>query len=695
MISCWRLDTNSQTLVLVARDGGMAEALHWGARLPDEEDLVQLDRACRPDVTGGMLDETPPLSILPEARRSFPGQTGLQLRDGQGRVLLPVWRLEEAAEQDGALSLTYRDPELGLTYRADFKAYAGSGVIRTQAFLASTQPVQVDWFAAPVLPGPQHCDRMIDFSGRWCGEFSPVVTPWSAGIRLRDNRTGRSGHEHFPGVILPAPGASNTAGSSHALTYGWSGGHRMLAEELPDGRRQVQFGHAFGSETLPGQQFETAPLYLSYSEAGQNGCAIAFQRHLRAHLLPEVIWSKPRPVHYNCWEAIYFDHDLEVLKDIAARAADLGAERFVLDDGWFGRRDDDTSSLGDWVIDKRKHPEGLGPLIAHVESLGMRFGLWFEPEMINEDSDLFRAHPEWVLGPADQIRGRGQLVLDMSRQDVRDYLFGAMSALLSAYPIDYVKWDHNRVLPLGPDAGQARGTLDLLRRLTGAFPAVEFESCASGGGRIDFGILELCGRVWLSDSNDALERMRMQNEAARFLPAAVTGSHVGPRHCHTSGRTLDMTLRAWVAASRHMGFEMDPRELDEREAGILKEATAWFKANRGWMMGADLYRLDTDDVTLIPEMHVAEHGERFAVFAGRMAAAPQILPRPLRLTGLEPESLYTVSLKTPLTMPGKSRGPSALKTGSVTLSGRVLMTVGLTLPCAAPESMMLIEGRRL
>ena len=283
-------------------------------------------------------------------------------------------------------------------------------------------------------------------------------------------------------------------------------------------------------------------------------------------------------------------------------AASLGAERFVLDDGWFGQRDDDTQSLSDWQVDLRKYPEGLSPLIDHVHDQGMSFGIWFEPEMINQNSDTYRLHPEWVLGPKDQILGRQQMVLNMALPDVQSYLFDAIARILNTYDIDYIKWDHNRVLPFA-DAGQTRGTYALLDRLRQAFPKVEIESCASGGGRIDFGILGRTHRVWLSDSNDALERLKMQHNAALFLPSVVTGSHVGPRKCHTSGRSIDIRFRAWVAAQRHMGFEMDPRELSEEESEVLRTITGWWKENRHWMAKADILRLDSADPAVIAEQH--------------------------------------------------------------------------------------------
>lgn len=399
-------------------------------------------------------------------------------------------------------------------------------------------------------------------------------------------------------------------------------------------------------------------------------------------------------MHYNCWEAVYFKHDLATLSDIATRAAALGAERFVLDDGWFGRRDDDTSSLGDWQVDARKWPEGLQPLIDHVESLGMRFGLWVEPEMVNPDSDLARAHPDWIFGPPDQTTGRNQLVLDLGRAEVRDYLFAQLDDLLSAYRIDYLKWDHNRLLPV-VDAAQTEGTYALLDRLRAAHPAVEIESCASGGGRIDAGILARTQRVWLSDCIDPQERLRIQVDAALFLPGAVTGSHVGAAKSQTTGRTQPIAFRARVAALRHFGFEMDLRALTPEEALVLAEVTRWWKANRDWLMRADILRLDSADPAVLAELHLAEDGGRFLVAAGVAEMSRQILPRPLALTGLDPGARYEVRLLNPEDAPPRSRGKAALQHGPLVLTGRALMAGGLRLPVAWPSTFWMVEGRRL
>ncbi|MEM1387879.1 MAG: alpha-galactosidase [Pseudomonadota bacterium] len=690
----WRLDDGRQSLVLAARRERLPEVVYWGATLAPDDDLDVVANAHRLDVTGGMLDENPDLSICPEAVRTFTGQPGLIVRAVDGTPLLPKFCFASAETSDAHLILRYRDAENGLSYSAEIALDSETHVLTLMAELTSDAPVHLHWFSAPVLPAPQLSDEMIDVSGRWCGEFQLNRTPWSPGMRYRENRTGRTGHEHFPGLIVPGRGATNTQGEAWGFHYAWSGGHRMVAEELPDGRRQVQFGHAARMETAPGQHFRSAPLYAVYSNDGLNGIAVGFQRHLRDRI---VTWPKPdrpRPVHYNCWEAVYFDHKVPVLKEIATRAAALGAERFVLDDGWFGKRDDDTRSLSDWEVDPRKYPEGLAPLIDHVHMLNMTFGIWFEPEMINPDSDVFRAHPDWAAGSEDQILGRQQMALDMAKTEVRDFIYERMAALLSEYDIDYIKWDHNRVLPM-PDAAQTRGSYALIDRLRAAFPAVEIESCASGGGRIDFGIMARTQRVWLSDSNDALERLRMQHDAALFLPLAVTGSHVGPRRCHTSGRVIDIRFRAWVAAQRHMGFEMDPRELDDEEERVLREVTDWWKRNRHWMEAADILRLESADPAVIAEQQINREGDRFVVFSGLARSAAQIAPRPLRLTRLSPDKRYRVELVNRADAPRLSRGEPALKAGPIEVSGAYLMSQGLTLPWCFPETMWVIEGSRV
>ena len=688
----WRLDTSQQTLVLAARRRHLPSVVYWGASLPEDENLDLLFEAHIIDLTGGMLDENPDLSICPEATRSFPGQPGLILRSENSEPLLPKFCFSHEKAIHNGLKLFYENEEGGLTYSAEFNSFEDSNIITAHATLVSNLPVHLHWFAAPVIPAPQSANEMIDFSGRWCGEFQEVRSPWHAGMRYRENRTGRTGHEHFPGLIMPVKGTTNTRGEAYAFHYGWSGGHRMIAEELVDGRRQVQFGHAARMEHNASRRFDTAPLYLTFSVEGTNGCARAFQRHLRKHILKFPNQNRPRPVHYNCWEAIYFDHNLSELKEIASLVAKLGAEHFVLDDGWFGSRDDDTRALSEWEVNPRKYPEGLQPLINHVHHEGMSFGIWFEPEMINPQSSIYEANPHWALGSKDQILGRDQKAMNMALPEVREFLFERMSKILRDHPIDSIKWDHNRVLPM-PDAAQTRGSYELIDRLRAAFPHLEIESCASGGGRIDFGILQRTHRVWLSDSNDALERARIQHGAALFLPASITGSHVGPRVCHTSGRTHHISFRSWIAAQRHMGFEMDPRELTDAERETLTRVTLWWKTERGWLMNADILRLDTDDPVVLAELHMAEDETQFVMFANKIDTSAQIAPRPIRFSALASEKTYEVDLVNREDLHPLSRGMPLIKQETMTVSGQYLMNHGIVLPWSLPNQCWVVKGR--
>ncbi len=686
----YRLDDASQTLVLSAT-AGLPCVTYFGDRLPNNEDLDQVVKSSAMDLTGGMLDKLAPLSVCPVGDGVYQGQPALRLADGNGAECCPTFSEASISVEGAVAQIEAHDPELGVTYSARI---ALNGVLEMSAGVKTTSPMRLRWLSVPVLPIPGNQSELIEFSGKWLGEFQLYRQTFAPGARLREARSGRSGQEVPPFAYTCTQSATFTAGEALAFAYGWPAGHRMIAEELPCGRRLIQFGNADGAEREAGTEFSTATLTVARSSVGLNGCAVQMQAHVRDKLVPWPDPARPRPVHYNCWEAVYMDHDLDVLSDLAERAARIGAERFVLDDGWFGKRDDDTSSLGDWVVNRSKWPDGLTPLIDKVHAEGMTFGLWVEPEMVNPDSDLYRAHPDWILGTSDQVTGRYQMVLDLGRPEVIDYLFGRLDAILAEYDIDYLKWDHNRLLPV-LDAKQGLGILTLLSRLRSAHPSVEIESCASGGGRIDYGILQQTTRVWLSDCIDAIERLRMQQAAALVLPSAITGSHVGASHSHTTGRVLPMAFRAWTAAMRHMGFECDLRQLSEEDEETLTRITRWYKENRSWMMAGTIHQLDSDDPSVTAEVQIAADGDRFVAFAGQNAFNQQILPRPLRLAGLDAEAIYEVTLLNSDDRGSHSRGDVVLKQDTLKLSGQVLMSKGLNLPIAWPATMWVIEGKRL
>ena len=315
-----------------------------------------------------------------------------------------------------------------------------------------------------------------------------------------------------------------------------------------------------------GEEYATPWLYAVWSDRGLDGLSAALHAWQRARPGHP---ASPRPVVLNTWEAVYFDHGLERLTGLADTAAELGVERFVLDDGWFRGRRDDSAGLGDWYVDEDVWPDGLAPLIEHVRGRGMEFGLWVEPEMVNADSDLFRAHPDWVLGVPGRLppEWRRQQVLDLANPDCFAYLLERLDALLGEYDIAFLKWDHNRDLVEARVHAQTLAVYRLLDELRARHPGVEIESCASGGGRVDLGILERTDRVWASDSNDALERQAIQRWTGLLLAPELVGAHVGPPRAHTTGRTHDLSFRVATALFGHFGFEWDVSAASRGGAG--------------------------------------------------------------------------------------------------------------------------------
>jgi alpha-galactosidase len=369
---------------------------------------------------------------------------------------------------------------------------------------------------------------------------------------------------------------------------------------------------------------------------------------VRSTILGGRLEGKPRPVHYNTWEAIYFDHDLDRLKGLADLASEAGIERFVLDDGWFKGRSDDHRALGDWTADPVKYPDGLKPLIDHVRALGMSFGLWVEPEMANLDSDLLRAHPDWVLGDPARVQplGRHQYVLDLTRDEVADAIFAQLDALLRDHAIDYLKWDMNRDLTHAVSAGrwavhrQTLAVYALIDRLRAAHPEVEIESCASGGGRADYEILKRTDRIWTSDCNDPVERQSIQRAFSLFFPPEVMGAHVGPRQSHTTARSSSMRTRLITAFAGHMGVEADLSALSPRERAELAAGIALHKSHREWMHRGRTVRLEHPDPGCVAYAVIGE-GRAF-VSALQIETARMALLAPLRIVGLEPDAVWKV-----------------------------------------------------
>ncbi|MBI1682196.1 alpha-galactosidase [Caulobacter hibisci] len=701
-----RLDGRTTSLIVDCR-GDAPAVLHWGPKLSPDLDPAELVLLATHEAAPCSPIAPAPLALSPLLGHGFPGSPGLQAhRDGLGwATFTRIERVERISPSVVEIVSIDDHDALTLVHRLELDADQDVLVATTKVINTGDQALTIDACPAPTLPLPPEATHLINLDGRWSGEFQMRRTPLGQGATVRENRRGRSSHDAFPGLIAECAPASEATGEVYGFHLGWSGNHRIHAETLSDARAFVQLGELFmpGEMRLaPGAAYDSPKLYAAWSDAGLSGLSRAYHDLVRARPEHARLRAKPRPVHYNTWEAVYFDHDQDKLAQLVDAAAAIGAERFVLDDGWFNGRRDDTAGLGDWYVDAGVYPNGLKPLTDRVLAAGMEFGLWVEPEMVNPASDLFRAHPEWVLGcaPAPQLSFRNQLVLDFGRAEVREHLYARLDALLTEHPIAYLKWDMNRDIshPGGQDGSAGAhahvlGLYAVLDRLRTAHPAVEIESCASGGGRADLGVLERTDRIWTSDSNDALDRLSIQKGASLFLPAELMGAHVGPTDCHITGRRVSMATRVSTALFGHFGIEANLLALTDDERAELAEGVALHKTLRELIHTGDLHRLDRPANESAFGIVSKDRGqavfsytlvrEQDAYFAGR-----------LRLTGLDADARYQVRLVWPKAFVTRSSLVDVLRAG-VALDGRNLMTVGLQLPRMHPQANFILRLERL
>lgn len=689
-----RLDGEKLTLVFALEAGGTADLAYAGARLPAGEDLAMLTAASDRGRHESQPDASPRPGLLPERKAGWSLTPALAVRRG-GRLLDTDLRVSGWEHTASGLAVTFADPRAGIELCITWQISAGD-VVRAATRLHNTAdtPLEVERLAALALPVPRRFTGCTSFAGRWAGEMQEHCRPIAPDGLRRETAIGKPGFAGAGWLLLHA--GDEVLGAHLA----WSGDQWLALEPdtqgAGDGRALLLMGAGRESGEValaPGETATTPTAHFALAP-DRSALAQAFHQHLRAEVLPERAAWGPRKVHLNSWEALGFNLSEGGLIALAESAAALGIERFVLDDGWFGgqtqRRRDDTTSLGDWFVSPEVFPDGLAPLIARVHQLGMDFGLWVEPEMISPDSDLYRQHPDWCLHLEGRERPtmRGQLALDMARPEVRDYLFERLDALLGQYPIAYLKWDHNRDL-FPPAAGQAQGFYDLVDALRRAHPRVEIESCSSGGGRIDFGVLSRTHRVWPSDNNDAIERLRIIPAWSQFLPLEVLGSHVGPSPNPITGRRIGMDFRAKVAMFGHMGVEADPARMSEKERATLAAHIALYKAWREVLHAGALHRLTHPDPNVTGMM--VRHGGKALALVAQTGFSPVFDAAPVRLAGLDPAARYRVTLPEP--WPPKARhylaNPDVWREG-LTLSGAALMTHGLALPLTHPETAWLI-----
>ena len=685
-----------QADVVIDESFGAPVIAYWGAPLGDVDVASVVAALARPAVQGG-LDVVAPVSVVPEHGSGFQGRPGLNGHRRGGRAWAPRFQPAGVVPVADGVVIEAFDAVAGLRLTTHI-------TLADVLSVACTLTNQGDdrymlGGLHPTLPLPVHASSLLTFDGRWTREFQPVRREWGGGTWVSENRAGRTSHEHPPLLFAGAPGFGEWSGEVWGVHVAWSGNHTLAAECMPDGRRFVQGGEllAPGEVCLePGGSYTTPCVLGVYAADGLTPASWGFHRSLRA--LPASPAARPRPVLLNIWEAVYFEQSTDALQELASAAAALGIERFVVDDGWFGSRRDDRRGLGDWWVSPDVYPDGLVPLISHVRRLGMEFGIWVEPEMVNPDSDLYRAHPEWALTTDGYsvVLGRNQLVLNLAIPAAFDHIFGQLDSLLRDHDIAFVKWDMNRNHVQGSGVGDAAGTHEqtlafyrLLDALRSGHPGVEFESCASGGARIDHEVLRRAERVWTSDCNDALERQTIQWGASMLIPYELMGAHIGPTRSHTTGRMHSLAFRALTAFFGHLGVEWNVLTLSDGERSQLAEVIALHQQFRPLLHSGDVVRFDpvlNGQVPASQAYGVYAQDRRSAVLAHvQLTSGMSLLPPPLRLLGLLADVSYTM---TQVPLPGaRVEWPAS----GLRLTGRQLAAHGVQLPRQHPESGLLLH----
>ncbi|GAB3956807.1 alpha-galactosidase [Micromonospora vulcania] len=695
------------SLVLDARGPGLPRVVHWGGDIGelDDDGLRQLADATVPPVVPSSFDEPTVLSLLPEASAGWSGRPGLAgHRDGTGwstAFRLDALDVHESADGDSArATVRASDPAAELSLAIEIEVDPTGLLLLWHSLRNDGDSTYELRELTPVLPVPAVATELLDLTGRWCRERSPQRHRWQQGSWVREGRHGRTGHDATLLLVAGTAGFGFGHGEVWAVHTAWSGDHVTFAERRPTGESTLGGGELLAPGEIrlgPGESYATPLLYAVWSDTGLDGLSDVLHTHLRAR--PSHPRS-PRPVTLNVWEAVYFDHDLDRLRALADRAAQIGVERFVLDDGWFRGRRDDTAGLGDWFVDEGVWPNGLRPLIDHVTGRGLQFGLWVEPEMVNPDSDLFRAHPDWLLAVPGRLppSWRNQQVLDLGRPEAYDYVLERLDVLLTEHPgISYLKWDQNRDLTEAGHLGRP-GCTGRRCRSTGsstscaaATPASR-SSCSSGGARVDLAILARTDRVWASDCNDALERLSIQRWTGLLLPPELVGTHVGPERSHTTNRVHDLGFRAATALFGHHGIEWDIASISAAEQTELAAWVALHKRLRPLLHAGRVVRVDHPDEAVWAHGVVA-HDHTQAVYAvARLTTSATQAPGAVRLPGLDPSRRYLVRPATDVPAPATidRTGPGWLP-GGVTLSGAALARVGVQLPALHPEQSLVLE----
>ncbi|WP_297603190.1 alpha-galactosidase [Microcella sp.] len=692
--------------MLDARGTAVPRVVHWGRDLGEvESTMLEQVAAAVPAIAPSSPDAPLLPSVLAgpaEGWSGFPALIAHRSASAPARLPLRIHRtgmsqpdessvsVELVAHDDGGALLTIGwharlSPEGVLVIGLDARAEAPEGVELHR--LAATLPV------------PARASELLDFSGVWAGERMPHRGLVRDGLHLRDQRRGRPGHDAPFLTVIGTQGFGFRSGEVWALHHAWSGNSTTGVESLPTGHRRLLAAELLDPAEVvlaAGETYTAPESVLAWSIEGLDGVSDRLHPFVRSLTPPT-----RRPVVLNTWEAVYFDHSADALLPLVDTAAELGIERFVLDDGWFTGRTDDRRALGDWTVDPDRWPSGLHPLADAVVAHGMEFGLWVEPEMVSPDSRLAREHPEWMLAePIAESAAhhpptwRFQHSLDLTVRAARDHVLDALSALLTEYPISFLKWDHNRDQHAGTASAHTRALYALIDDVRERFPHVAIESCASGGARIDLGLASRVHRFWTSDTNDALDRQRIQRYSALLMPPELLGGHVGAPRAHITGRTHDLSFRLATALFGSAGIEWNVTTADVDQLEALREWVTSVKQLRPLLTTGRTVRTDEAvDERYVHGLVASDRSEALIALV-TLATAVVAVPPPLRFPGLDADRRYRIE---PLTVGGAPRTvqdapPAWLADGGITITGRLLAELGLPVPLLAPEQALLLRA---
>lgn len=603
-----------------------------------------------------------------------------QIKKGKYEIpgLPAVYAKEDEAE---TLEITLKDTATEAEVILKYGVFEKEDVITRSVVVKNSgkTPIVINKVHSMCLDIPYGDWEWMHFYGRHTMERQAERVPVLHGISESSSSRGTSSHHQNPAVLLCEKDCTETNGHCIGAALMYSGGFQAQVEK--DQLEQIRLVMGIHPDTFEwileaGEAFYTPEVILSCSTTGFAKLSQNFHHIIRNHVCRGTYQLSSRPVLINNWEATYFDFNEEKILNIARQASKLGIDMMVLDDGWFGKRDDDCSGLGDWFVNEKKLNGGLKALVEKINAMGMKFGLWFEPEMVSEDSDLYRNHPDWAIQIPGRkpMRSRYQLVLDMSNPEVVDYLYGVMSAILRENHIEYVKWDMNRSISDWYTATLSRGRqmemphryvlglYELLEKLTSEFPDVLFEGCSGGGGRFDAGMMYYCPQIWCSDDTDAHERTFIQYGTSFFYPNSTVGSHVSAVPNHQTGRITSIETRGVVAMAGSFGYELDLNQLSEEEKTVVAKQVTHYKEYQSLIYNGDYYRLANPfEDGMSAWSWISEDKKIILVQGVLFRAKPNVLRKTLRLMGLEAKKNYKIA------------GTEEVYTGVALMSGGVLL----------------------